>query len=153
VPDLETLRHVYADLVTERNRLRDARRGVTAQLGPLPASAGVIIGLFAAFGRIHGGVHAVLFGLALLPFAVAVVVSTLALRKDPYRRFERLREDADLLPEEEWLRLAIARERTIYPKLEVIFDNERRSLLWVQLLLATEVIYLVLITALRPYLD
>jgi hypothetical protein len=41
----EILEKAYADLVGERDRLRDARAGFTARLGPLPAAAAIVIGL------------------------------------------------------------------------------------------------------------
>ena len=154
--DLETLRLVYADLINERDRLRDARRSITAQLGPLPASAGLIIGLFAAFGDIESGRMTLLYGLALLPFLLVMLVSTLALRRNPYRKLTKREpqtaEGDDLLPEEEWLTQRIALERRSYVDLEHDFEEERTSLLRVQVLLGAEVVYLVLITALRPHI-
>lgn len=41
-PDrIEILEKAYSDLVGERDRLRDARAGFTARLGPLPAAAAI----------------------------------------------------------------------------------------------------------------
>jgi hypothetical protein len=45
-PDrVAVLEKAYTDLVSERNRLRDARASFTGRLGPLPASAAIAIGL------------------------------------------------------------------------------------------------------------
>jgi hypothetical protein len=43
-PDrVAVLEKAYTDLVSERNRLRDARASFTGRLGPLPASAAIAI--------------------------------------------------------------------------------------------------------------
>lgn len=155
--DLETLRLVYADRVNERDRLRDARREVTARLGPIPASAGVIIALFAALGlRFERWWAALLFGLALIPFAWVMVISARALREKPYRQLaaddaevSRAAGEQDSLAEQDWLELMIAYERKTFPKLEKLFERERDSLLRVQVLLGTEVVILVSITVLE----
>jgi hypothetical protein len=154
VGDPETLRLVHADLVNERDRLRDARKDVTVQLGPLPASAGVIIGLFAAFGReIERGWTALLFGLALVPFVLVMAISAYAVRRDPYRKAPgRPERESDSLAEEEWLRKVIEFERRTYQKLADDYERERWFLLLVQLLVGLEIVYLVLIAALEPYI-
>jgi hypothetical protein len=150
-----TVARVYEDLVNERDRLRGARRNVTAQLGPLPPSAGLIVGLFAAFGDIESDLMALLFGLALVPFVLLTVVSAHALRWKSYREIRKERGcytlDSDL-PEEKWLVTMIECELEIYEELETLYDRERKRLIVVQALLALEVVYLVVITALTPYI-
>jgi hypothetical protein len=42
---LEVLKLVYQDILTECDRLRSARAAVTGRLGPLPASAGIVLAL------------------------------------------------------------------------------------------------------------
>jgi hypothetical protein len=122
--DLETLRLVYADRVNERDRLRDARRDVTARLGPIPASAGVIIAPFAALGPdLERRWTALLFGLALVPFVLVMVISARALNEKSYRELfgevevPRAGSEHDVLAEEDWLRMMIAFEREMFPKL------------------------------------
>lgn len=155
--ELETLRLVYADRVRERDRLRDARRSVTTKLGPIPASAGVIVGLFAALGPdIERGWMALLFGLALIPFVLVMVTSALTLRERSYRELETEAEaprpgpEQDSLDEADWLQNMIAFERQMFPKLEKHFEQERSNLLRVQVLLGVEVVYLSLVTVLEP---
>lgn len=41
----KVLEQAYEDVIGERDRLRDARAGFTSRLGPLPASAAIVIGL------------------------------------------------------------------------------------------------------------
>jgi hypothetical protein len=47
-----TLRQVCDNLVRERDRLRDARRSVSSQLGPLPAASAIDLGLFGSLGSV-----------------------------------------------------------------------------------------------------
>jgi hypothetical protein len=79
---LEVLKQVHQEVVTERDRLRDARAGFTSRLGPLPASAAIVIGLTGATAnKVDDGwilAAGVLFG-------CLVVVSTLYSGLPPYR--------------------------------------------------------------------
>jgi hypothetical protein len=82
-PDrLRTLKLVHEDIVGERDRLRSARAAITSQLGPLPASAGIVIGLVGSLDhRVERGfliAAGALFGLVML---VSIRYSRLA----PYR--------------------------------------------------------------------
>lgn len=116
-PSVETLRLIYDDLVRERDRLRDARRAVTAQLGPLPASAGIIVSLFAAFLPQGGSpAYSILLGFALIPFVLILVLSSRASRRDPYRSMRKPAAEMSekSLSERAWLIERIAAERTHY---------------------------------------
>lgn len=160
MPDLETLRLVYADLVAERNRLRDARRDVTSRLGPIPASAGIIIALFAALGpELEHGATALLFGIALLPFVFVLAMSARALRRPSYRELvsdlqaERPAADRDSLSEEEWLTMMVTFEREMYPRLVDEFRQERSNLYRVQVLLGVQVVVLAVIALVESYVS
>jgi hypothetical protein len=120
-PDVETLQLIYDRLVRERDRLRDARRAVTAQLGPLPAAAAVLLGLFAGLPEnVH---NRGLVWAALILLIGLILVSAWGIRLDPYRRLsgqvdapttqDGLRED-DALPRKDWLLKRIKHERRIY---------------------------------------
>jgi hypothetical protein len=108
-------------LVRERDRLRDARRSVTAQLGPLPAAAAVVLGLFA--GLPDNVQNRGLVWAALALFIGVIVLSAWGIRLDPYRRLsgqvdapttdDGLRDD-DSLPRKDWLLARINHERRIY---------------------------------------
>ena len=154
--DIETLRLVYADCVNERNRLRDARRGVTSRLGPLPASIGVIVALFAALGpELERWWTRLLFGLALVPLALVIVLSARAIRERSYRELvaeteaDRAGPKHDSLGEKDWLELMIGFEREMFPTLEAHFEQERKNLLRVEALLGIEVLLVVIITVLE----
>jgi predicted permease len=120
-PDIETLELIYDRIVRERDRLRDARRAVTAQLGPLPAAAAVVLGLFAGLpDHVH---NRGLVWAALAVFIGVILLSAWGIRVSPYRRLsaqldapttqEGLRED-DSLPRKDWLLERIRHERRIY---------------------------------------
>jgi hypothetical protein len=168
-PDVNTLRLIYEHQVRERDRLRDARRTVTAQLGPLPASAGLVIGLFA--GLSPNVENRGLWWAALALFLGVIAVSVGSSRVDPYRRAAAEVDEprgeglqpGDLLAEEEWLATRIEIERRLYygeageapPRglrrlspsrgsLQASFDLELAGLRMVQALLAAEVVLLVL---------
>jgi hypothetical protein len=167
-PDVKTLRLVYEHLVRERDRLRDARRTVTAQLGPLPASAGLVIGLFAALSP--DVENRGLWWAALALFVGVIAVSIISTLVDPYRRAAAEVDEprgeglqpGDLLAEERWLARRIAIERRLYygeaeeapsrrlrllssrGSLQASFDLELAGLRIVQTLLAAEVVLLVL---------
>jgi hypothetical protein len=150
-PGDETLRLVYDDLVHERDRLRDARRSVTSQLGPLPVASAVVVGLFGAVsGAIRGVLPTILFVFALALFCVMVLESTRALGQSPYRkkRDEILPNDGrglDGQQEHEWLTRMIEMERTVKRDLETSFEEERSSLIRVQRLFVVQIIALGLI--------
>jgi hypothetical protein len=143
----ETLALVYDHLVSERNRLRDARREVTSRLGPLPAAAGLVLGLF-------GGLpdHVQNRGLvwaALGVFIALGALSAFAIRLKPYRALTPADDpvkcrDRDRLGRVHWLEAQIAQERDVYEPLGQYFDKERNMLLGVQVLVAVEVVLLVL---------
>ena len=155
--DLETLRLVYADLINERDRLRDARRSITTQLGPLPASAGLIIGLFAAFGDIESGAH----DTPLRARSAAIPTRNAG---------EHTRAAAKPLPQAHQAQASDPQKGTIYfprrsgspresPSSAVATstssttsNRSARASFHVQVLLGAEVVYLVLITALRPHI-
>jgi hypothetical protein len=120
-PDVETLQLIYDRLVLERDRLRDARRAVTAQLGPLPAAAAVLLGLFAGLPEnVH---NRGLVWAALALFIGVILLSAWGIRISPYRRLsgdldapttqDGLRDD-DSLPRKDWLLERIKQERRIY---------------------------------------
>jgi len=92
-PRLLVLRLKLEDLQHEHERLRDARSGITKQLGPLPISAALVAGLvsgFATDGKAHLN-HALTIG-ALGAFGLMVFVSMVASVLKPYRK---LREKAE----------------------------------------------------------
>jgi hypothetical protein len=68
--NLETLKLRYQQVLAERDRLRSARAGVTSRLGPLPASAAIVIGL--AGGVAHGVDPGYLIAAAILLFVLIV---------------------------------------------------------------------------------
>jgi hypothetical protein len=77
-----TLELIHEDIVVERDRLRSARASITSQLGPLPASAGIVIGLVAALDhRVQRGY----FIAATVLFALVILVSIRYSRLPPYR--------------------------------------------------------------------
>jgi hypothetical protein len=81
-PELEVLKLRYEDVVRECDRLRSARASVTTRLGPLPASAAIVIGLVGTVGNDVGEGYLIaavaLFGLIVL---LSMLFSSLA----PYR--------------------------------------------------------------------
>jgi hypothetical protein len=155
-PDVETLQLIYDRLVRERDRLRDARRAVTAQLGPLPAAAVVVLGLFTALpDEIH---NRGLVWAALGLFVAVLALSTWGIGVVPYRRRcaevdaparEDGLRDEDFLPREEWLLELIKHERGVYygtPReplsLQASFERERSTLIVVQVLVGAGVVIL-----------
>jgi hypothetical protein len=135
--DAETLQLIYDRLVQERDRLRDARRAVTAQLGPLPAAAAVLLGLFAGLpDDVH---NRGLVGAAVVLFIGMIVVSAWGIRLSPYRRLsaqidapntqDGLRDD-DSLPRRDWLLERIKHERRIY--YGELTDRDQRPQNWIR---------------------
>jgi hypothetical protein len=153
--NLPTLRLVYDDLVRERDRLRDARRAVTSQLGPIPAVSAVVIALFGTLSdNISDSYSTLLFKVAIGAFILMVVISTIAVFRQPYRK---LREKAlgelpgggqslDGESEIDWLSTMIRLERKLTEGLERAFEWERGLLLVVQLLFVAQIVLLGLIT-------
>jgi hypothetical protein len=149
----ETLELIYADLVEERNRLRDAQRAVTSQLGPIPASTSVIVGLLAAVATGDGSEvdRGLVVGVALA-FSIAItVLSLLWSGGPPYRRrrgelLEQQKEwrgpETGLAPED-WLQRRIELETDLYKELGARFDTQRIHLFIVQGLLLAEAIVVV----------
>ncbi len=152
-PDPETLELIHGDLVAERDRLRDAQRAVTSQLGPIPASTSVIIGLLAAVATRRGPEtdRLVVVGVALV-FSVAItVLSIMWSRGEPYRALRetvirrqerRLGPEADASPVD-WLRRRIELEEDVYRELARRFDSQRLHLFIVQGLHVAEAIVIV----------
>jgi hypothetical protein len=86
--DLRVLRLALQDIRSENERLREARSSITAQLGPLPISAGIIAGVVAAFPGPRSGSawqHALIIG-ALVAFALMVLLSMRYSTLKPYRK-------------------------------------------------------------------
>jgi hypothetical protein len=79
---VEILEKAYTDLIGERDRLRDARAGFTARLGPLPAAAAIVIGLA---GSAAGKANAWWIVEAAVMLALLIFVSTAYSRLPPYR--------------------------------------------------------------------
>lgn len=146
---VETLRLAYEDRVRETTRLRDARRQFTSQLGLLPASAAVVVGLFAAFStEIDDG----LLALALIPFVVAVIISALFSRLKPYRKIRQEIEAKEgkgdwRLSEEQWLVAMIKLEEQLYRELAWRLDRERWGAFFVQALVVFQIIYLIILAS------
>jgi hypothetical protein len=89
--ELELLKRRYAEVCAERDRLRNARGGVTARLGPLPASAAIVIGLVgAAAHRVDRGY---LIAAGLL-FVALIEISARYSSLAPYRMLLAKRHDA-----------------------------------------------------------
>ncbi len=99
---MAALRLRYEDLRRENERLRDARAGITSQLGPLPISAAIVAGLVSGFS-VDGKAH-LDKGLAIAALAVflaMVVVSMLYSVLRPYRKLrDHALETAEPKPEE-----------------------------------------------------
>jgi hypothetical protein len=154
-PDRDTLELIHADLVAERDRLRDAQRTVTSQLGPIPASTSVIVGLLAAVATGDGseGDRGLVVGVAL---AFSVVITALSIRwsgGQPYREL-RLRamrdQEGRLGPEVEsdpvgWLQRRVDLETGLYEALVSRFNAQRTHLFIVQGLLLAEAIAVVVL--------
>jgi hypothetical protein len=149
------LRLVYDDLVRERDRLRDARRSVTSQLGPLPVASAVVVGLFGGLSRdIKGVLLTSLYAIALALFGVIVWYSAKAIEQSPYRtqRDAILPNDGRGLDKESesvWLARMIEMERSVRGPLVDSFEDERKSLILVQRLLVVQVLLLGLIPLIR----
>src|SRR5215210_9205985 len=148
-PSLATLELIYAQLSRERDRLRDAQRAVTSQLGPIPASTSVILGLLAAVAT-HGertDSQRVLVVVVALAFSVLITaLSAQGSGGTPYRKMreelygERLDPTRleEALPPSEWLMLNIGVERDLIAALGKSFDRQRGRLFLVQGLLVAE---------------
>lgn len=141
--EVAALRLSYEDVRRESKRLRDARAAVTRQLGPLPISAGILVGLVAAFSDKAAQLP---LWLAFAFFCALILLSIAYSDMRPYRQVRaakeaewrkkleaRHREAAvrareiglqveDLLPEREWYAAMIQLERQIYGDLDRI-DN------------------------------
>ena len=152
-PDRDTLELIHADLVAERDRLRDAQRTVTSQLGPIPASTSVIVGLLAAVATGDGseGERGLVVGVAL---AFSVAITALSVRwsgGQPYRelRLRAMREQEERLGPEvdsdpvDWLRRRVELENGLYEALVSRFNAQRTHLFIVQGLLLAEAIAVV----------
>jgi hypothetical protein len=138
-----SLRLLNTHKVQERNRLRDARRAYTAQLGPMPAAAAIVIGLFSGLSEAVRGWW--LVG-ALVPLFLMVAVGLLGTTRLPFRKLDfTLPEPTD--SEEGWLRQAIEEEERVYREAVKGLEFERGCVFVVQGLLLAEVVYLVLVTA------
>jgi hypothetical protein len=147
--NVRTLELAYENGVRERDRLRDARRSVTSQLGPLPAASAIVVGLFGALSDdIHGITTVIIYGVALALFVAIAAVSTRAITYEPYRVQRENAEkavgwthDETLLPSE-WFVGMMRVEREVRMKLESAFDRERRWLLIVQWMIVAQILLL-----------
>ena len=72
----------HEDVVAERDRLRSARAAISSRLGPLPASAGIVIGLV---GGLDHRVERGFLIAAIVMFALVMLVSIRYSRLPPYR--------------------------------------------------------------------
>lgn len=79
---IQVLKQVHEEVVSERDRLRDARAAFTGRLGPLPASAAIVIGLT---GTAAGKVDRGWILAAGVLFILLVLVSTVYSGLPPYR--------------------------------------------------------------------
>lgn len=146
----ETLSLAYEDRVREAERLRDARRAFTTQLGVLPASAALVVGLFAASAA---DINERLLALALIPFALVVAIGLGFGCLKPYRNIRREielevgRADWRRLSPEQWLVTMIKLEERIYSELELRLKWERRGVLVVQGLVVVQVVYVIALAA------
>jgi hypothetical protein len=139
--ELGALTLSYDDVRRERERLRDARAGLTRQLGPLPVSAGIAVSLVAAFSE--DGVRGPLW-IAFALFLLLILVSILYSSMRPYRQLRAAKEEGwraglrdrypdvartaqdqglqveDLLSERDWYAAMLRLEREVYgdPRLE-----------------------------------
>lgn len=161
--ELEVLRLAYQDVLTERDRLRGARGSFTKTLGPLPASAAIVIGLVGSVaGRVGVGWLA---GAAVL-LVVLIVIGLAYADLPPYRLLRGARQPAggiafslDAKDEADWLRRKIELEEELCGKsrttqrfnlrrevdnLQDALDVERWASVLVQLLFAEIVVALVL---------
>jgi hypothetical protein len=87
---LEVLNLAYRDVITERDRLRDARGSITRNLGPFPASAGIAVSLVAALTQ-RVNTAALIVAISLFGLLVGVSITYTLLW--PYRRLRAHYED------------------------------------------------------------
>jgi hypothetical protein len=177
VRDREVLEEAYNDLISERDRLRAARGGFTGRLGPLPASAAIVIGLA---GSSAGKVNPWWIAEAAVLLATLMFISTVYSGLRPYRlmrgrrqrRFDRWTDPAseslafglDAPDRASWLAAKIELEQSIYgpPRreqfanlslrvdhLQDALDVERSAFSLVSILFAEIVLVLVLGLAMR----
>jgi hypothetical protein len=119
--ELTVRRLTWKQATAERDRIRAARQFFARQLGPLPAVAGISVGVVAAFSDEIKTKW--LLWLALGFFALMVLVSILYSRMPPYRALRKNRIEGpnpmaegtkhDQTPVE-WYDHEIALERSIY---------------------------------------
>jgi hypothetical protein len=128
---LTLLKAAYEDARWENERLRDARRAVTRQLGPLPISASVVAGLVAGFGSESIQCELLLWLALGLLVLVLIPLSMLYSNMRPYRA---LREDKEGDLEED------NRPSTIAARLQTgTPDNARAELIqWYKSMLSLE---------------
>jgi hypothetical protein len=169
----EVLEKAYLDVVSERDRLRDARAGFTGRLGPLPASAAIVIGLA---GSAAGKVNPWWIAEAAVLLALLIFISSVYSGLRPYRliRADRQR-DLDPGPDDigfglsapdraTWLTRKIELEQQVYgplrerqafsltldvDNLQDALDVERSAFSLVQILFAEIILVLVAGLALR----
>ena len=137
--DLDTLKATLEEVRRERDRLRNAPAWAARQLGPLPAVAGISVGIAAAFS---GHLHVGWLIATLVALLTMIVVSILYSRIQPYREMRASREIVwreelenshpviaaearnrrlrveDLLPSIEWYDAMIGLERDLYGTLD-----------------------------------
>jgi hypothetical protein len=159
---LKLLELRHGEITHERDRLRSARAAVTGGLGPLPASAAIVLGLA---GTVADRIPSWALWITLGLFLTIIAFSILSSRLPPYRvlrartisREGHNLDDPRLTPAE-WLARSIKLEQDIYgrlgaptkwntlrPKtLQQGFDLERRALNLVQVLFAGIILVLLL---------
>jgi hypothetical protein len=158
--ELKVLELRDGDLSNERDRLRSARASFTSRLGPLPASAGIVIGLA---GAVADHIEEWAIWAAGGVFVAIVLVSLFNSSLPPYRVLRALHAKEDgydlndpTIDAKAWLKRKIALEKAIYgtpgeptprtmlrPKtLQQAFDIERRALFIVQSLFAAIILAL-----------
>jgi hypothetical protein len=145
------LGRAYADLVHERDRLRDARRSVTSALGPLPAASAVAVGLFGLTSDVDSW-YVVAYLVVLVLFVLMAIAGYKAATRMPYRK---LRERYCMkhgwswsfpASEATWLQQMIRMEANLYPELIKGFESERKWLLWMQAAAVVQITLLGVIT-------
>jgi hypothetical protein len=128
--DLGALELEHTRLVSERDRMRDARQFFARQLGPLPTVTGISLAAVAVLPDRHP--RPVLIGVALGLFALMIALSVLYAGMPAYRELRARHEELRPRPSElgsraQWYRREIELER------EIVGDSARRRSLRAQL--------------------
>lgn len=160
---IRVLEKAHEDVVNERDRLRSARAAFTSRLGPLPASAAIVIGLA---GSVADKLNPLWIVEAAVLLGLLIVISAVYSGLRPYRLIRaevqgdgrQLGFDVERSDYEAWLDSKIALEQSIYGPLrrrqkvslaldvgdlQEAFDVERSAFVGVQLLFAEIIFVLV----------